>query len=176
LDVELRAVERFMVGRPRVLSSAEQLRALQDLACSDRRDEADRARAIVLSVNGWTSGQIARAFGVTADSVRRWRSWFATDGVDGLRAAERPGREPVKSRAASAIVEDLLSAPVADRANWTLPRLQAEIARQGEVTISKSQLSKTLKKTASAGAAPATACTADRMPRPSIDPGSGSSC
>lgn len=163
-----------MVGRPRVLSSAEQLQALQDLACSDRRDEADRARAIVLSVNGWTSGQIARAFGVTPDSVRRWRSWFAADGVDGLRAAERAGREPVKSGVAAAIVENLLAGPVADRANWTLPRLQAEIERQSEVTISKSQLSKTLKKTASAGAAPAIVCTDDRTPRPSNDPGSAS--
>ncbi len=46
-------------------------------------DVADRARAIVLSINGWTSGQIARAFGMTPDSVRlaqldsparRWRN------------------------------------------------------------------------------------------------------
>ena len=75
-----------MVGRPRAVADAEQLLALQDLACSQRRDEADRGRAIVLSVNGWTSGQIAQAFGVTPDSVRRWRSWFAAAGVDGLRA------------------------------------------------------------------------------------------
>ena len=135
-----------MVGHPRVVSSAEQLLALQELAGSERRDEADRARAIVLSVNGWTSGQIARAFGVTPDSVRRWRSWFATDGVAGLRAGERAGRAPVKSEAASAVVATLLAAPVADRPNWTLPRLQAEIAQQTSVSISKSQLSKALKK------------------------------
>jgi transposase len=165
-----------MVGHPRVLSSAEQLLALQELAGSERRDEADRARAIVLSVSGWTSGQIARAFGVTPDSVRRWRSWFATDGVDGLRAGERAGRAPVKSEAASAVVATLLAAPVADRPNWTLPRLQAEIAQQTSVSISKSQLSKALKKTATAGADHATACTADKMPTPSNDPGSGSSC
>ena len=162
-----------MPGRPRVSASSEQLRALQELAGSERRDEADRARAIVLSVNGWTSGQIARAFGVTPDSVRRWRSWFAAAGVDGLRAGERTGREPVKSAAAACIVEELLAAPVADRANWTLPRLQAEIARRGEVSISKSQLSKTLKKMASGGVAPATACATDRMPRPLIGRASG---
>lgn len=60
-----------MVGRPRVDAGTEQLGELQQLAGSERRDEADRARAIILSVNGWTSGQIARAFGVTPDSVRR---------------------------------------------------------------------------------------------------------
>src|SRR5688572_32895278 len=129
-----------MSGRTRVRSTGEQLTALQELARSDRRDEADRARAVVLSINGWTSGQIARAFGVTPDSVRRWRSWFAADGVDGLRATEHLGREPVKSEAASAVVARLLTAPVEDRPNWTLPRLQAEIGRQAGVSISKSQL------------------------------------
>lgn len=165
-----------MAGHPRVVSSAEQLLALQELARSERRDEADRARAIVLSVNGWTSGQIARAFGVTPDSVRRWRSWFAAGGVDGLRAGERVGREAVKSEAAAGVAAALLSAPVADRENWTLPRLQAEIARRSDVSISKSQLSKALKKTATDGAGPATACAADRRPTPSRAPGSGSSC
>ncbi len=159
-----------------MVSSAAQLLALQELARSERRDEADRARAIVLSVNGWTSGQIARAFGVTPDSVRRWRSWFAAEGVDGLRAGEQSGRQAVKSQAAASVVEDLLAAPVADRTNWTLPRLQAEITRQTEVSISKSQLSKALKKTAIAGADPGTACTADKTPTPSIAPGSGSNC
>lgn len=62
------------------MSSAEQLRELQALAGSDRRDEADRVRAIVLSPNDWTSGQIARAFEVTPDGVRRWRSWFSRSG------------------------------------------------------------------------------------------------
>jgi transposase len=162
-----------MAGHPRVESSAEQLLALQELARSDRRDEADRARAIVLSVNGWTSGQIARAFGVTPDSVRRWRSWFAAEGVDGLRAGERLGREPVKSEAAAAVAATVLTAPVADRPNWTLPRLQAEIARQRDLSISKSQLSKALKKTATDGAGPDIACTGDKTPMLSTVPGCG---
>jgi transposase len=165
-----------MAGHPRVISSSEQLVALQELARSERRDEADRARAIVLSVNGWTSGQIARAFGVTPDSVRRWRSWFASDGIAGLRAGERAGREAVKSEAAASVAAALLSAPVADRLNWTLPRLQAEIAQQTSVSISKSQLSKALKKTATDGAGRAIACADDKMPTPSSDPDSGSSC
>jgi transposase len=163
-----------MAGLPRVASTTEQLEALQELSRSDRRDEADRARAIVLSVNGWTSGQIARAFGVTPDSVRRWRSWFAEAGVEGLRARERTGREAVKSDAAASVVASLLTAPVADRTNWTLPRLQAEIARQTEVSISKSQLSKTLKKTATDGAGRATLWPVGKIPMPSIAPGSGS--
>jgi transposase len=138
-------------------ASQQQLGELQELAGSQRRDEADRARAIVLSVNGWTSGQIARAFGVRPDSVRRWRSWFAACGIEGLRASERTGRQPEKSATAAALAEELLTVPVADRPNWTLPRLQAELARRSDLTISKSQLGKALKKGGSDGADPATA-------------------
>ncbi len=104
-----------------------------------------------------TSGSIARAFGVTADTVRRWRSWFAAGGVADLRADPHPGAAPVKSEAALAVAAELLSQPVTDRVNWTLPRLQTEIAARSKFTISKSQLSKTLKKGGSAGAARATA-------------------
>jgi transposase len=129
---------------------------------------------MVLSINGWTSGQIARAFGVTPDRVRRWRSWFAEAGVAGLRASERVGREAVKSAAAASVAASLLTVPVADRANWTLPRLQVEVARQAEISISKSQLSKTLKKTATDGAGRAIACSHDRIPTPSIASDAGS--
>ena len=40
----------------------------------------------------------------------------------------------------------MLSAPVANRVNWTLPRLAAERGNREGVTISKSQLSKALRK------------------------------
>ena len=145
-----------MVGRPRVAVTAADLEELGALAHSARRDEADRARAVILSVHGWTSGQIARAFGVTPDSVRRWRTWFMSEGVDGLRAIPQPGTAPVKSEAALALAEEVLSAPVPDRLNWTLPRLQAEVADRTGQTISKAQLSKALKKGVSDGAAPGT--------------------
>jgi transposase len=160
-------VERIMVGRPRVVTTAEDTSELEALAVSARRDEADRARAILLSASGWTSGQIARAFGVTPDSVRRWRTWFMAEGVDGLRAKPPTGAAPVKSEAALALAREVLSGPVTDRPNWTLPRLQSELGARSGVTISKSQLSKALKKGGSAGGAPAIACTGGRMPRPS---------
>jgi hypothetical protein len=46
----------------------------------------------------------------------------------------------------------LLEAPVADRHNWTLARLIGEIEAREGVTISKSRLSKVLRKKSSAGA------------------------
>src|SRR3954467_1904212 len=135
-----------MVGQPRVVTTPELSSGLEALALSARRGEADRARAIVLSASGWTSGQIARAFGVTPDSVRRWETGFMAEGVDGLRANPQTGAAPVKSEAALALGREVLSAPVTDRPNWTLPRLQTELAAGSGVTISKSQLSKALKK------------------------------
>lgn len=164
-------MDRIMAGRPRVVATVAEVAELETLSRSPRRDEADRARAILLSTNGWTSGQIARAFGVTPDSVRRWRTWFVAEGADGLRANPQAGAAPVKSEAALALAREVLSAPVTDRPNWTLPRLQAELAARTGLTISKAQISKALKKGGSDGAGPVIACTADRMSRRSIDPG-----
>ena len=141
-----------MAGCPRVVATAEQREQLRALAGSSDREEADRARAILLSLEGWSSVRIAEAFSVKPDSVRHWRWTFGRDGVSGLRARTAPGPEPVKARAALSVVAAVLSDEVADRPNWTLPRLQDEIeARTGE-RISKSRLSVVMrKKGASAG-------------------------
>jgi len=61
------------------------------------REEADRARAILLSLEGWTSDRIALAFCVQPDSVRHWRWIFGREGVAGLRARTAAGPDPVKA-------------------------------------------------------------------------------
>jgi transposase len=164
-------VEAVVAGRSRVVATATQMGELRALGGSDDRGEADRARAILLSLEGWTSGRIAAAFGVRPDSVCHWRSWFLTTGVNGLRAHVAPGPEPAKARAALAVlavVEDVLSVPVADRTNWTLPRLQREIEHRTGVRISKSRLSVVMrKKGGSAGAGRVTRCAGDMTPMPS---------
>jgi transposase len=77
-----------------------------------------------------------------------------------------PGPEPVKTQAALRVAEPLLSAPVTNRVNWTLTRLADEIAAREGVTISKSQLSKALrKKGASLSKTPPHAEGVARMPR-----------
>jgi transposase len=142
-----------MVGKSPVLASDDQRAALKALACVADRAEADRARAILLTLAGWTSIRIAEAFGVREDTVRLWRSDFMRGGVDALRASIAPGPVPLKAEAALRVAAPLLSAPVANRMNWTLTRLAEEIARSEGVTISRSQLSKVLrKKGGSAGA------------------------
>jgi transposase len=134
-----------MAGKSPVVADARQRRALAALSRSPDRGEADRARAVLLTLSGWTSGRIAEAFGVREDTVRLWRSAFMTRGVAALHTRIAPGPAPVKAERALAVAQEVLSAPVADRPNWTLPRLADEIARRSGVRISPSRLSVVLR-------------------------------
>jgi transposase len=145
-----------MGGKSPVAASEEQRAGLMALAGSRDRGEADRARAVLLTLSGWTSARIAEAFGVREDTVRLWRSDFGKGGVAALEASIAPGPPPVKSETALRVVTPLLDQPVADRTNWTIARLSAEIEAREGVRISRSQLSKALRKKTSAGGAPGT--------------------
>jgi transposase len=141
-----------MSGRSWIVATAVQRVELCDVAGSSDREEADRARAILLSLDGWTSDRIASAFCVQPDSVRHWRWIFGREGVAGLRARKAPGPEPVKARAALSVIEEVLAPGVSERPNWTLPRLAEEIEKRTGKRISKSRLSVVLKKGALPGA------------------------
>jgi transposase len=146
-----------MAGKSPVKASDQQRTALEALAASRERGEADRARALLLTLNGWTSARIAEAFSVREDTVRLWRSDFMHGGIEALKASVAPGPLPLKTEAALRVITPLLEAPVADRPNWTIPRLMAEIEAREGVRIGRSQLSKALrKKGASAGGVPGT--------------------
>ena len=140
-----------MTGKSPIRASDEQRVALVALAGSRDRGEADRARAVLLTLAGWTSPRIAEAFAVREDTVRLWRSDFAGGGVAALQAQRRTRSGAVKSQTALREVTPLLDAPVADRRNWTIARLRAEIEAQEGVRISRSQLSKALREKSSAG-------------------------
>ena len=145
-----------MTGKSPVSATEEQRAALTALAGSRDRGEADRARAVLLTLAGWTSPRIAEAFGVREDTVRLWRSDFLRGGVEALKASVAPGPAAMKSEAALRVVTPLLEGPVADRRNWTIPRLRAEIEAREGVSISRSQLSKALRKKTSVGGCPGT--------------------
>jgi transposase InsO family protein len=74
-----------MLSQSWISASAEQRAELRALARSPDREEADRARAILLSLEGWTSERIAAAFCVGTDNVRHWRWIFGRKGVAGVR-------------------------------------------------------------------------------------------
>jgi transposase len=144
-----------MGGRSRVEATDERREALAALARSGARGEADRARAVLLSLDGQSSAAIGRALRVRADTVRAWRSSFASGGTEALGARPRPGRPGRRGTAALAWAATILAEP--GEVVWTLPRLKAEIARRAGVAISLSQLSRLLRRRgASPGAGPGT--------------------
>src|SRR3954451_12026766 len=146
-----------MAGKSPVKADEEKRSALIALSRSRDRGEADRARAILLTLSGWTSRQIAEAFGVREDTVRFWRSAFTAGGIEALKKSIAPGSAPVKAERALAVAEEGLSAPVADRPNWTLPRLADELEKRSGMRISRSRLSVVLRQRGiSAGDGPAT--------------------
>src|SRR5437660_1899164 len=105
-----------MGGKSPVAASKEQRVAVAALAGSRDRGEADRARAVLLTLAGWTSRCIAEAFAVREDTVRLWRSDFMRGGLETLKASIAPGPVPVKTEAALRVIT--LEAPVADRRAW----------------------------------------------------------
>src|SRR5205085_9797979 len=92
-----------------IKATADQRAELRGLAGSSDREEADRGRAVLLSLDGWTSERIAAAFCVQADSVRHWRWIFGRAGVAGLGARKAPGPGPQRARAAVRVVEELVA-------------------------------------------------------------------
>jgi len=83
-----------MAGKSPVTASDEQRAALKALAASKDRGEADRARAILLTLKGWTSTRIAEVFCVREDTVRFWRGDFACGGVEATVAGVYAGPPP----------------------------------------------------------------------------------
>ena len=92
-----------MAGRSPVKASNEQRAALEVLAVSRNRGEADRARAILLTLDGWTSARIAEVFRVREDTVRFWRGDFARGGVEAIKASVYAGPPPVKAEASESV-------------------------------------------------------------------------
>ena len=131
----------IMAGKSPVVADEQQKRALAELGRSRDRGEADRARAILLTLAGWTSAEIGAAFGVREDRVRLWRGAFMQGGTEASRTRIPPGPAPSKAERALAVAEDLLVRPVADRPNWTLSRLAGEIEQRSGLRISCSRLS-----------------------------------
>lgn len=124
----------------------EQSAALRALAKSNNRLEADRARAIVLSIEGRRRKDIAALLQVTEDEVSRWRGRFNRDGIDALRARPITGRPPKLAEAAMPVVRAILAEPPPPGIVWTVPRLAAEVQRRTGVRISSDWLTKVMRK------------------------------
>src|SRR3954452_21817575 len=73
----MRAMEASMAGKSTLTADAAEQAALRALSKSEQRGEADRARAILLTLEGRRAGEIAAVLGVHVSTVRNWRGYFA---------------------------------------------------------------------------------------------------
>lgn len=89
-----------MAGRSSLIATAG--RALSQ---PDVRSEADRARAVLPTLRGWTSLEIAEVSEITADAMRHWLGRFSGRGVDAA------GRATVNTRAGAARAQVRRPAP-----------------------------------------------------------------
>jgi len=154
-----------MPGKSKLTADAAEWAALRNLSKSEHRGEADRARAILLRLEGQRAEAIAGALGVHVSTVRNWRGYFAHSGVAGLRRRKAPGRQAVIGPHAGAIAAAILNDDTRHDGGWTLGRLCAEIARRGGPAISPRWLSHQLRQRGLPSAARATPSQAARTKR-----------
>jgi len=134
-----------MPGKSTLTADAAEQAALRALSKSEQRGEADRARAILLTLEGRKADEIAAVLGVHVSTVRNWRGYFLHGGVAGLRRRPRPGQQAKIGPHAGAIAAAILNDDVRHDGGWTLGRLCAEIARRGGPAISPRWLSHQLR-------------------------------
>jgi transposase len=164
-----------MPGRSKITVREDDRAELRALARSAHRGEADRARAILMTLDGRKAADIAAALGAHVSTVRGWRGRFARGGAAALRRRRPPGRRAEVGPRAAAIAEALLGADADhDGPGWTLPRLCAEIRTRGGPAISSTWLARQLKKRGLPGAGRATRAKSGRTPPPS-PPAAGAS-
>src|SRR4051812_50058285 len=88
----MRAVEASMPGKSKLTADAAEQATLRALSKSEHRGEADRARAILLTLEGRKAEEIAAVLGVHVSTVRNWRGYFAHGGGAGVRGGPRTGQ------------------------------------------------------------------------------------
>ena len=141
-----------MPGRSKITADEQQRSVLRALSRSARRSEADRARAILLTLAGQRAAEIAASLGVHVSTVREWRGRFRRGGLAALRQRKPPGRPNRVGAAAAALAMDILAEDARHEHGWTLARLRAEIRRRGGPAIGNAWLSVQLRQKASPGA------------------------
>src|SRR5215210_2327249 len=87
-----------MPGKSRLTADAAEQATLRALSKSEHRGEADRARAILLTLEGRRAGEIAAALGVHVSTVRNWRGYFTPGGAAAAQGAGAAGCDRVACR------------------------------------------------------------------------------
>src|SRR3954452_19168001 len=87
-----------MPGKSKLTADAAERATLRGLSKSEHRGEADRARAILLTLEGRRAEDIAATLGVHVSTVRNWRGYGGAPGQDSRpRSGRMPERSPRRS-------------------------------------------------------------------------------
>ena len=98
-----------------------------------------QAKALLLAVDGVANEEIARRCDTTPDTVRRWRSRFAIEGVDGVGViAPGRGRKPeIPQATVDAVVHDTLHTTPDDGSTHWSTRTMGERFGVGKDTVAR---------------------------------------
>ncbi|MEU9575164.1 winged helix-turn-helix domain-containing protein [Streptomyces massasporeus] len=106
--------------------------------------KARRVRAVELFEGGVSNAEIARAVGVCAESVRRWRRVWEQDGASGLRRRAATGRPPklddTQVEMVRAALEQGAQAHGFEADLWTLERVGVVVTRATGVVLSRASV------------------------------------
>ena len=109
-----------------------------------------RAKAVLLSAEGYSANQMVPLVNLTAKSIRKWITRFNSEGVAGLvKQAKSPGRKPTFTPAKRQKMVELALTPPQSLGQpfttWSLDKLVAHLRETEGIRISKSWLSQILR-------------------------------
>jgi hypothetical protein len=87
-----------MPGKSKLTADAAEQATLRALSKSEHRGEADRARAILLTLEGRRAEEIAATLGVHVSTVRNWRGYFAHGGAAAAPEVRTAGQDRAACR------------------------------------------------------------------------------
>lgn len=129
--------------------SQEERQQLYDLL--EHRDEPvrKRAKAVLLSAEGYSANEMVPRVNLTAKSIRRWLSRFNKEGIPGLTHPHKsPGPPPTFSGQQRQRLRQLALTPPQELgqpfSSWSLAKLQEHLVKEG-IGISRAWLWQILK-------------------------------
>lgn len=128
------------MGAPVLVLSDDERSALEAMARSTSLPHrvVVQAKGLLLAAEGVANNEIARRCDATPNAVRRWRSKFAAEGVEGVgRIRPGRGRKPeLAPELIESIVHDTLHTTPADATHWST-RSMGEHAGVGKDTVAR---------------------------------------
>ena len=90
---------------------------------------AQRSRIVLACADGSTSSAVARRLSLTVGTVRKWRTRFVVDRLDGLLDEPRPGRprRTVSDDQVESVITTTLESSPRDATHWSTRSMAAEL-------------------------------------------------